>query len=186
MNERRCGMNKIMKVVIVLLLASAVVAVVVLKKAENKEQQKPVITEPIAKVAETNKVDLPIAKPAEPNNAPLVMTVKVVESAPAASPVELKKLPRMIELGSDKCVPCKMMAPIIEELKTELAGKLQMEFYDVWKDPTIGQKFGIRVIPVQIFIDPNDKEIFRHEGFFAKKDILSRWKKLGFDFGKVK
>jgi len=179
-------MNKIWKIVIVLLLASAVVVVVAVKRAENKEQQEPVMIEMTAKVYEINEVNLPAAKPAEPNNAPLVMTVKVVEPVSAASPVEPKKLPRMIELGSDKCIPCKMMAPIIEELKKELAGKLQMEFYDVWKDPTVGQKFGIRVIPTQIFIDPNDKEVFRHEGFFSKEDILAKWEKLGFDFSRAK
>jgi thioredoxin 1 len=179
-------MNKIWKIVIVLILASAVVAVVAVKRAENKEQQKPVITETTAKVYEINEVNLPAAKPAEPNNAPLVMTVKVVEPAPAASVVEPKKLPRMLELGSDKCIPCKMMMPIIEELRKELAGKLQIEFYDVWKDPTIGNKFGIRVIPTQIFLDPNDKELFRHEGFFSKEGILAKWKEIGVEFGGAK
>jgi thioredoxin 1 len=171
-------MNKIWKIVIVLLLASAVVAVVAVKRAENKEQQEPAMISAAMKPAETNDINVSAVKAVEPNNAPLVMTVEVVEP--------VKALPRMIELGSDKCIPCKMMAPIIEELKKEYAGKLQMEFYDVWKDPTVGQKFGIRVIPTQIFIDPNDKEIFRHEGFFSKEDILAKWEKLGFDFSRAK
>jgi thioredoxin 1 len=179
-------MNKIWKIIIVLLLASAVVAVVAVKRAEKKEQKKPVTTAETQKAYEINEVNLPAAKPAEPNNAPLVMTVNVVEPVPAASLVEPKKLPRMIELGSDQCIPCKMMKPIIEELTSEYKGKLQVEFYDVWKDPTVGQKFGIRVIPTQIFIDPNDKELFRHEGFFSKEDILAKWKSLGFDFSRVK
>lgn len=171
-------MRNVWKIVIVLILASAVVAVVMLKKAENKEPPKPIMTSATKKAYEANDVNVSAVAPIEPNNAPLVMTVKVVEP--------VKKLPRMIELGSDKCIPCKMMAPIIEELKKELAGKLQMEFYDVWQDPTIGRKFGIRVIPTQIYIDPNDKEIFRHEGFFSKEDILAKWKKLGFGFSTVK
>jgi thioredoxin 1 len=179
-------MNKIWKIVIVLLLASAVVAVIAVKRAENKETQKPVIAPAAKKTYEINEVNLPAAKSAEPNNAPLVMTVKVVEPVPAASLVEPKKLPRMIELGSDQCIPCKMMAPIIEELTSEYKGRLQVEFYDVWKNPGEGKKFGIRVIPTQIFIDPNDKEIFRHEGFFAKADILARWTSLGYDFSKAK
>ncbi|MFA6186094.1 MAG: thioredoxin family protein [Phycisphaerae bacterium] len=177
-------MRNIWKIVIVLILASAVVAVVVLKKAENKGLSKPITTSATKKNYEANDVNVSTVTAIEPNNAPLVMTVNVVEPAPAASTAEPKKLPRMIELGSDKCIPCKMMAPIIEELKKECAGKLQTEFYDVWQDPTVGRKFGIRVIPTQIFIDANDKELFRHEGFFAKKDILAKWKKLGFEFNK--
>ncbi|PKL50256.1 MAG: thioredoxin [Planctomycetes bacterium HGW-Planctomycetes-1] len=96
--------------------------------------------------------------------------------------VDAQKLPRLLELGADKCIPCKMMKPILDELTQEYAGKLQVEFYDVWKDPAPGQKYGVRMIPTQIFLDPNGKELFRHEGFFSKEDILATWKKFGFDF----
>jgi thioredoxin 1 len=75
-----------------------------------------------------------------------------------------------------------MMKPILEELDAEYKGKLQVDFYDVWKDPTPGQQYGIRVIPTQIFLSPDGKELFRHEGFLSKEDILAKWKKLGFDF----
>jgi len=95
-----------------------------------------------------------------------------------------QKLPTLIDLGADKCIPCKMMIPVIEELTKEYAGKLQVEFYDVWKDPAPGQKFGIRVIPTQIFLDPNGKELYRHEGYFSKEDILAKWKEFGFELKK--
>ncbi|MDD5011681.1 MAG: thioredoxin family protein, partial [Phycisphaerae bacterium] len=112
----------------------------------------------------------------EPNDS-LVMTIEAVDA---------QKLPRLLELGADKCIPCKMMKPILEELTQEYTGKLQVEFYDVWKDPAPGQKYGVRMIPTQIFLDPNGKELFRHEGFFSKEDILAAWKKFGFDFSKDK
>jgi thioredoxin 1 len=89
-------------------------------------------------------------------------------------------LPRLIELGADKCVPCKMMAPILEELKHEYEGRLQVDFYDVWKDPSAGERFGIQVIPTQIFLDPDGNELFRHVGFFSKDEILAKWQELGF------
>ena len=171
-------MKNIWKIVIVLLLVSAVVAVVAVKKAENKEPQEPVLISAAMKPAEANDINVSDVKTIEPNNAPLVMEVKVVEP--------VKALPKMIELGSDKCIPCKAMAPIIEELKKELAGKLQMEFYDVWKNAEYGRKYAIRVIPTQVFVDAAGKELFRHEGFFSKEDILAKWKELGFDFGKAK
>ena len=74
-----------------------------------------------------------------------------------------------------------MMAPILEELKKEYAGKLEVEFIDVWKNPDAGRQYGIEVIPTQIFYDTNGKELFRHIGFFAKEDILAKWKELGVD-----
>jgi thioredoxin 1 len=92
-------------------------------------------------------------------------------------------LPRLVDLGADKCIPCKMMAPILEELKTTYAGKLQVDFIDVWKNPGEAPKYKINVIPTQIFYDASGKELFRHEGFFAKEDILAKWKEFGVDLG---
>lgn len=91
-------------------------------------------------------------------------------------------LPRLLELGADKCMACKMMAPIIADLKTTYAGQLQVDFIDVWTDESAGEKYGVRMIPLQIFFDAAGNELFRHEGFFAKEDILAKWKELGFDF----
>jgi thioredoxin 1 len=72
-----------------------------------------------------------------------------------------------------------MMAPILDELKTTYAGKLDVVFIDVWENKQAGEQYGIRVIPTQIFYDADGKELFRHEGFFSKEDILAKWKELG-------
>ncbi len=88
-------------------------------------------------------------------------------------------LPRLVDLGADKCIPCKMMAPVLKELKQEYAGRLEVVFIDVWKAPDAGKAYGIHLIPTQIFYDPSGKELFRHEGFFSKADILAKWKELG-------
>src|SRR3989339_154807 len=83
-------------------------------------------------------------------------------------PADATGLPRLLDLGAGKCIPCKMMAPILEELKTEYAGAMEVVFIDVWQDKDAGQKYGIQSIPTQIFYDASGKELFRHEGFFAK------------------
>jgi thioredoxin 1 len=95
-------------------------------------------------------------------------------------------VPRLVDLGAHKCIPCKMMAPILEELKKEYAGRLQVDFIDVWQSPDAGKKYKINLIPTQIFLDGNGKELFRHEGFFAKKDILAKWKELGVELDAMK
>ena len=100
--------------------------------------------------------------------------------APAGSPGN--PLPRLVDLGADKCIPCKMMAPILEELRVQYAGRFEVVFIDVWKDPPKAKEFGITVIPTQILIDPDGKELMRHEGFFAKDDILAAWRTHGYDF----
>ncbi|MFH1069169.1 MAG: thioredoxin family protein [Candidatus Glassbacteria bacterium] len=89
-------------------------------------------------------------------------------------------LPRLVDLGADQCIPCKLMAPILEELKEEYKGRLEVTFIDVWKDPLPGRQYGIRAIPTQIFYGPDGKELFRHEGFYSKEDILAKWRELGY------
>lgn len=85
----------------------------------------------------------------------------------------------MIDLGATECIPCKMMAPIIEELKAEYAGKADIVFIDVLKNREQAQKYGIRAIPTQIFFDGDGREVYRHTGFMDKKSIVERLRQLG-------
>lgn len=94
-------------------------------------------------------------------------------------------VPVLLELGSHTCNPCKLMMPILRELKDEYAGKMEIGYVDIFKDKAIGEKYGIRVMPTQIFFDSEGKELFRHEGFFAKENILAKWKELGVSFGET-
>ncbi len=89
--------------------------------------------------------------------------------------------PRLLDLGATKCIPCKMMAPILEELKEEYAGRMDVEFIDVWQDRDAADRYGIESIPTQIFFDASGKELYRHQGFIAKDDILKKWQELGVD-----
>jgi thioredoxin 1 len=88
-------------------------------------------------------------------------------------------IPRLVDLGAGKCIPCKKMAPILEELNKEYDGRMEVEFIDVWKSPEAGKAYGIEMIPTQIFYDASGKELSRHVGFFGKEDILAKWKDLG-------
>ena len=98
------------------------------------------------------------------------------DSAEVSAPTNL---PALKDFGSDKCIPCKTMAPILVELKTEYAGKFTVDFFDIWKDNTQGAKYGIQIIPTQIFFAADGTEMFRHEGFYSKDDILNKWRELG-------
>ena len=89
--------------------------------------------------------------------------------------------PQLLDLGATKCIPCKMMAPILDELKEEYAGRMDVEFIDVWQDRDAAGRYGIESIPTQIFFDASGKELYRHQGFIAKDDILKKWQELGVD-----
>jgi len=88
-------------------------------------------------------------------------------------------LPRLVDLGAGKCIPCKQMKPILADLTREYADQFSVVFIDVWENREEGPKYGIRMIPTQIFYGADGKELFRHEGFYAKKDILAKWRELG-------
>jgi thioredoxin 1 len=123
-----------------------------------------------------NLATLPI-----PNNVQSNPASTYSPATPASAPSETEPLPRLLDLGAGKCIPCKMMAPILEELKKEYAGRMNVEFIDVWVNPDAGKPYGIEMIPTQIFFDASGKELFRHTGFFGKEDILAKWKELGVD-----
>ena len=85
----------------------------------------------------------------------------------------------MVDLGAHKCIPCKMMAPIIREVSAEYDGRAAIVFIDVWENPNVTKQFGIRTIPTQIFYDAQGAERYRHEGFMDKKSIVIILKRLG-------
>lgn len=106
--------------------------------------------------------------------------VSTVEKTPAVK--STANLPRMLELGSDSCRPCQMMQPVLEELRKDYAGKLQVDFIDVWKDEAAGKEYGVQSIPTQIFFDANGEEIFRHIGYYSKEDILAKFNSFNISF----
>jgi thiol-disulfide isomerase/thioredoxin len=78
-----------------------------------------------------------------------------------------------IEIGADRCIPCRKMQPIMKEVAAEFPEDVQVVFYDVWKDPAPGREYGIQLIPTQVFIDANGREVDRHVGFFAKEELVA-------------
>ena len=97
----------------------------------------------------------------------------------ARSQMPVKGMVTMIDLGADQCVPCKMMAPILEKLKKDYEGKAAIIFIDVWKNSDPARQYGIRAIPTQIFFDAGGREVQRHVGFMSEKDIVQQLTKMG-------
>ncbi len=77
----------------------------------------------------------------------------------------------LVDFGSTGCVPCDMMAPILETLREKYKGKVNVLFIHVGEEPILASRYGVQSIPVQIFFDKTGKEVFRHVGFFAEEQI---------------
>lgn len=86
-----------------------------------------------------------------------------------------------IELGSKDCVPCKMMEPILDEIREEYSDQVNVVFHDVKTKEgyAYAQQYKIRVIPTQVFLDSNGDEYFRHEGFFPKEELVKVFTQKG-------
>jgi thioredoxin 1 len=95
-----------------------------------------------------------------------------------------KSLPLLIDIGAKQCIPCKMMAPILEDLQKNYSDSVKVEFIDVWENQNAGQKYGIRAIPTQIFYNASGKELYRHMGFASKEQIIGAFKELGIEIKK--
>ena len=78
-----------------------------------------------------------------------------------------------IELGSVNCIPCKQMQPVMKAIETKYGEQVKVTFYDVWtpEQKPFAKKYGIKLIPTQVFLDEKGKEFFRHEGFYPEKEI---------------
>ena len=176
-------MDKIVKIAIIVLLVVAVGGVIVLKQKKPSTQIVQNINLNIGSTAGAEKTE---AQSAAREQDEATSSDPEQAEVPSATIEQAKALPRLVDLGADKCIPCKMMAPLLVELRSEYEGTLKVEFIDVWKNPDEAPKYGIKLIPTQIFFDASGKELFRHEGFYSKEDILAKWTELGVELIKAK
>lgn len=109
----------------------------------------------------------------------LILHVSEGMAGDGASTVPAPGMVTMVDLGANSCIPCKMMAPILEEVRTEYQDKAAIVFIDVWKLPEQSKKFNVSVIPTQVFFDRNGAEVYRHVGFLEKQAIVDQLAKMG-------
>lgn len=131
----------------------------------SKTPQKP--AKPAAKaVKSTPKTAKQTPKPGKkPESKP--------EKKPTPKPV---RLPKLLDLGVGQCLPCQMMKPVLDTLKKEYKGKLEVAYIDIREKPDAMKQYKVDMIPTQIFYDANGKELSRHIGYFSKQEVLDRFK----------
>jgi thioredoxin 1 len=88
-------------------------------------------------------------------------------------------LPKLLDFGRGKCIPCKAMAPILKELSEEYKDRVIIKVIEIDQEPRLTAANRIRLIPTQIFFDSKNQEVFRHEGFMDKEQIKKVFQKMG-------
>ena len=111
----------------------------------------------------------------------LLLAVTLAMGAPAQSKNTAKdtsggtttQLITFVELGSVKCVPCRMMQPVMKNIEGKYGSQIKVIFHDIWNEDQkkYAREYDIQVIPTQVFLDKEGKEVFRHEGYFPESEI---------------
>ena len=86
-----------------------------------------------------------------------------------------------VELGSDQCIPCKEMRPVMDGVQKAFGDQVEIVFYDVWEDPAPANEYGIQMIPTQVFLDDKGAEFHRHTGFYPQEDIEALLEERGLE-----
>ncbi|OPY90111.1 MAG: Thioredoxin [Syntrophaceae bacterium PtaU1.Bin231] len=116
----------------------------------------------------------------------LLVTAVIFAQAPAgavgpAMVVPVKGMATLVDVGAASCIPCKMMAPILEKLEKRYEGKAAVIFIDVRYYPEQARRLGIRGIPTQIFYDAGGNEVHRHIGYMSEAAIVAQFKSMGIE-----
>ncbi|NQU54688.1 MAG: thioredoxin family protein [Bacteroidetes bacterium] len=81
-----------------------------------------------------------------------------------------------LEFSSTGCAVCKQMEPVLEEIKVLKKVKVNVVFLHIMKSENqdLMKYYGISAVPMQILLDKNGKEFFRHYGFISSADLKTK------------
>lgn len=111
--------------------------------------------------------------------AAVILIFKPGSSGEPAGEVAMTGLPKLLDLGAETCVPCKQMMPILAQLSEDYKDVFTVEVINIHQQGDAAEKYGVSLIPTQIWFDSDGNELFRHTGFIAKDAILAKWRELG-------
>lgn len=114
--------------------------------------------------------DYTAAKVTGPQTVPLMLSSRSAAEKPR---------PKLMDFGDGQSADCKMMDVVLDELAQATDGKLMVQYIDSREQDGVTEQYRIQRVPAQIFFDSQGNEMFRHEGFMTKDDILKKWAELG-------
>lgn len=189
-------MNQRMYKALVLLLVAAALVLGVWWRLDTKRPGRTVTPADASAATEPNRFEQPLATESA-NAGPEAASrgegtadeegseagAELEQASPevSASAAETPQYPAVIDLGMGKCIPCKQMKPILDQLAQEYEGRCRIEIIDIGERPDQSDKYRVMLIPTQVFLDNNGNEVFRHEGFMPKEDIVAKLNEMGVD-----
>ena len=87
--------------------------------------------------------------------------------------------PLIVDFGSNSCIPCRQLRPVLQKIRKDYTGKLEVLIIDVQNHQKLANEYQIQVIPTVIFFDAKGKELFRRQGFMSEEKVREEIAKMG-------
>jgi thioredoxin 1 len=87
--------------------------------------------------------------------------------------------PMIVDFGSNSCIPCRQLRPVLQKIRQDYTGKLEVLIIDIRNKQKLASDYQIQVIPTVVFFDPAGKEIFRHQGYMSEEKVKEQLAKMG-------
>jgi thioredoxin 2 len=108
---------------------------------------------------------------------PLSLKPVEVTDATFSTEVERSPVPVLLDMWAAWCNPCRMIAPIVEQLAAEMGGRVRVAKMDVEKNPLTASRFNVRSIPMLLILK-NGREVDRIVGVQPKSEIVQRLRRV--------
>ncbi len=95
---------------------------------------------------------------------------------PAVSPAG----PEILEFDRKFCPVCKESELIIQAMQAQYPGQFAVRRLYIDEEESYFRRYRVAIVPTQIFLDAAGKEVFRHEGVFAREKLLEKLRELKF------
>lgn len=108
---------------------------------------------------------------------PLSLKPVEVTDATFSTEVERSPVPVLLDMWAAWCNPCRMIAPVVEQLGAEIGGRVRVAKMDVEKNPLTASRFNVRSIPTLLILK-NGREVDRIVGVQSKSEIVQRLRRV--------
>ncbi len=97
-----------------------------------------------------------------------------------AGPAPSQGKPALYDFGRGMCIPCKEMEKVLGDIKGEYGDQVEVRLVMMEKNEDLFKQYKIMLVPTQVFLNAEGKEVSRHIGAWSKDEVVSKLKELKF------